>query len=148
MLMAVGALAAVVAGAVIYRMNAPHLNIVAVELGGRGQPYPLPAQTSSALRWDFLFILGYGIALNLGTYVARFVAHTPMAMNIVRVGQISAAVAVVADCLENLFLLTVTGHPAMAHGSRSFLLDAASVSAVLKFCAFIPVRRLRLPASS
>ena len=142
--MALAALAAVIVGAVIYRINAPHLNIVAVELGGRGQPYPLPAQTSSALRWDFLFILGYGIALNLGTYVARFVAHTPMATSIVRAGQIAAAVAVVADFLENLFLLTVTGHPGMSHGSRSVMLDAASVSAVLKFCAFIPAAAIAL----
>ncbi len=143
-LTAVAAIAATAAGIAIYRINAPQFNIVAVELGGRHQPYPLPAATASALRWDFLFILGYGLGLNIGCYAARFVAHTPTAKNIVRAGQIAAVIAVIADCLENVFLLTVTGHPSLAQGSRGVWLDAANVAAVLKFCALLPAAAIAI----
>src|SRR3954462_2306478 len=68
---------AVIAGLVVYQMCAPRVPIVRVELGGAGQPWPFPAGATGAIRWDFAFIAGYGIALTVGLLLAWAVLARP-----------------------------------------------------------------------
>lgn len=136
----IGAIASLGAGIWLYTANAPKIDILAVELGGRGQTWPLPADTSTALAWDYAFILGYGLALWLGTTAARWVFWSRRAATLARLSRRAAVVVVAADLIENLCLegaLNGTG------GSRSNLqsmaLDAAAASAVIKFTVLVPV---------
>src|SRR5690349_12922873 len=59
----VGAIIAIVVGLWVYAANVHGIDIVAVELGGADQNWPLPAGTAHAVRWDYVFIAGYGVAL-------------------------------------------------------------------------------------
>jgi hypothetical protein len=133
------AVAAAVIGALVYYLEAPRFNIVALELGGHGRPYPPLAPTASALRWDFVFIAGYGIALLLGTWlIAPWVAKTATAKKIVNAGRAVAVVAIAAGLAGNRVLGWGIGHRSLSSGWRGLLLGAASTSAVIKFCALLP----------
>ena len=139
------AVAAVVIGALVYSLQAPIFDIIAVELGGHGQAHPLPPPTARALRWDFVFIAGYGLALLLGTWmIAPWVAQTSTAEKIVKVGRVAAVVTIVADLAENGFLGWVVGYPSLSSGWRGFLLGAASTSAVIKFCVLLPAAAIAI----
>src|SRR5689334_10945552 len=69
----VGVVAGLVAGAFAYRRRVAEGDLILVELGGADQPWPPPATAESALRWDFLLIAGYGLALLLGLLLASAV---------------------------------------------------------------------------
>jgi len=134
-----GAIASVALGTWVYSAHAPELNIVAVELGGHAQTWPLPSGTSTALAWDYAFIAGYGLALWLGTTAARWVFWTERAASLARLGRRAAGVVVVADLVENLCLtvaLNGTGHN--PSGLQSTALDAAATAATIKFTVLVP----------
>jgi hypothetical protein len=128
-----GALASLAAGLWIYGAMAPAIDILAVELGGSTQNWPLPDGTGSAITWDYLFILCYGLALGLGTTLARQVFWSAQAARIARVGQGTAIVAVVADLAENLLLTSAL----RGVGSRGLVLDAAATAATVKFATVL-----------
>ena len=134
-----GAIASLGLGWSVYAANAPSLDIVAVELGGRGQTWPLPAGTSSALTWDYAFIAGYGLALWLGTTAARWVFWSRRAASLARLGRGAAVVVVVADLLENLFLtIALNGTGPTPSTLAATALDAAAIAAVIKFTVLVP----------
>lgn len=135
-----GAVAAIALGWSVYAVmvDAPMADVVAVELGGHDQSADWPVWLPGALRWDFAFIAGYGIALLAATFfIASWVARTVRAEKVVLAGRIAAVTVIVADCLENTLLLIVGGHPSWDSAWRHLMLDAASVFAVLKFSAFL-----------
>ncbi|GAA5127477.1 patatin-like phospholipase family protein [Haloechinothrix salitolerans] len=119
-------------GGWLYAVNAPHVDIIAIELGGSGQP-PLPDGATTALWWDFVFIACYGAGLLLGTTAARWVA-TSRGRRIAWFGLAAAVVAVVADVGENILLLVQV----------AWLLDVATAAAVLKFAALLPAAAVAL----
>ena len=134
-----GAIASLGAGTWLYTANAPRLNIVAVELGGHGQRWPLPSGTSSAIAWDYAFIAGYGLALWLGTTTARWVFWSPRAAALARLGRGATVVVVVADLIENLCLtvaLSSAGPGRSTLATRA--LDAAATAATIKFTVLVP----------
>ncbi|MCU1428939.1 MAG: hypothetical protein JWL83_2939 [Actinomycetia bacterium] len=119
------------AGIVLYRAMAPHLDIVKVELGGSGQPWPLPAGTRTAVRWDFALIAGYGLALLFAMRLAWAVFWSPRARTIAFGATCLAAAAVLADVAENILLLA-------ANRPHQGILDWATAAAVVKFCCIVP----------
>ena len=138
--MCLGAIASLVAGWWIYAAQAPTLNVVAVELGGSGQAWPLPAGTSSALAWDYVFIAGYGLALWLGTTAARWVFWSRRAATLARLGRSATVVVVVADLIENGFLtVALNGTGSRPSTLASTTLDAAAITSVIKFTVLVPV---------
>ena len=132
-LMAVGAAAALAAGYWIYSVKAPKLNIVAIELGGSGQRFPLPSGTELAVKWDFVLIAGYAIALALGIALAAAVFWTPQAKSLVRAAPWLAAAVVLADLLENAMLLT-----SIHTAKPSPWLTLATAASVMKFSCLVP----------
>jgi hypothetical protein len=130
----VGALASVGLGVWLYRANAPTLDIVAVQLGGRAQRWPPPDGTQAALNWDYALILGYGTFLALGTTAATRVSRGAVTARAARLGQGTAVVGVAADVVENLLLTAAV----QGVGDRGMMLDAARVAATVKFVA-LPV---------
>jgi hypothetical protein len=136
----VGAIASLGLGWWLYAAHAPKLDILAVELGGRGQAWPLPSGTSSALAWDYALILGYGLALWLGTTAARWVFWSQRAAALARLSRGAILVVVVADLMENLCLtLALNGTGRSASTLAATALDAAAAFAVIKFTVLVPV---------
>ncbi|HJQ48042.1 MAG TPA: hypothetical protein VJ870_17240 [Amycolatopsis sp.] len=131
-LTALAAIVTTAAGLTLYQLFAPPVPILAIELGGGGQPVPLRAGTSTALWWDFAFVAGYGIAILLGTTAAIWVGWTPRAQELARFARIAAVLAIAADLVENVLLLVATALPGR------WLLDSATAAAVLKFSAVLP----------
>jgi lysozyme family protein len=135
----IGAIASLVAGLWLYTAQAPKMNIVAVEIEGHAQPWPLPAGTFSALAWDYPFILGYGVALWLGTTAARWVFWSPRAATLARLGRGMTVVVVVADLIENLCLtLALSGAGSSRSTFEARALDAAAIAATIKFTVLVP----------
>jgi hypothetical protein len=135
------AVAAIAAGSALYGIFAPRQldrGIVSIELGGRGQPYPLPSGTSRALWWDFTFIAGYGAALVLGIRTLKWMNPSPKRQRLVSFAFTSAIVTIAADCAENVFLLVATARPTMPTWLRDITLDSATAAAVLKFSMAVP----------
>lgn len=130
----VAALASVGVGSWLYAENAPALDILAVELGGRGQRWPLPDGTQAAVLWDFLLIAGYGVALWLGTTAAMWVFWSSAAAEVARLGRVAAVVGVGADIVENLLLTAAS----QGWGERAPLLDGAATAATIKFSTLLP----------
>lgn len=110
--------------------------IVSRELGGRNQTLPPPAGTTAAVRWDFLFIAGYGLALWLGTTLARRLFWTRQASGFASFSRGAVVVTVLADVIENVLLLVGLG-PATGE-TQARLLDAAAATAIVKFSALLP----------
>jgi hypothetical protein len=140
-----GAIASLGAGTWVYTANAPQLSIVAVELGGHGQRWPLPSGTSLAIAWDYAFIAGYGLALWLGTTAARWVFWSPRAAALARLGRGATVVVVVADLIENLCLtvaLSSSGPGRSTLAARA--LDAAATAATIKFTVLVPAAALAI----
>lgn len=118
--------AALATGIWVYTANTRAVQgIVGWELN-TAEPFgrPLRPAVRTAVKWDFAFIGGYTIALAIGLFLIQCVARSALARRLAYAGMAAAALVVVADCLENTFLLT---------GLR----DAAAVSATLKF-ALLP----------
>jgi hypothetical protein len=135
----IGAFVALVIGSWLYRAHAPQINIVEVELGGRGQDWPLPAGALSAIAWDYAFIAGYGLALWLGTTAARWVFWTERAASLARLGRGAAVLVVVADLIENLCLTVALNNAGpRPSGLASTALDAAAIAATIKFTVLVP----------
>jgi len=133
------AIASAVGGAWVYSAQAPTLDIVAVELGGQGQTWPLPPGTSSAIAWDYVFIAGYGLALWLGTTAARWVFWTPRAAHLALLAQGATGVVVVADVVENLCLtVALQGRGTSPSTLPAAALDAAATAATIKFTVLVP----------
>ncbi|HET7397208.1 MAG TPA: hypothetical protein VFJ94_01700 [Intrasporangium sp.] len=132
--LAVAALASVGLGGWAYAANAPALDMLAVELGGRSQYWPLPPGTEGAVAWDYVFIAGYGLALWLGTGSAGWVFWSPRAAQLARLGRVAAVVAVVADLIENLLLTAAL----RGVGDRGRVLDAVAAAATVKFSTVLP----------
>jgi hypothetical protein len=118
----------------LYRANAPTLDIVAVQLGGRAQRWPPPDGTQAALTWDYALILGYGTFLALGATAATRVSRGAVTARVARLGQGAAIAGVAADVVENLLLTAAI----QGVGDRGVMLDAARVAATVKFAA-LPV---------
>lgn len=125
---ALGGFAGLGLGAWCYLANAPALDIVAIQLGGRGQPWPLPEGTQAAVNWDYLLIAGYAVSLALGTTAARWVFRSSRTA---RLGQLTAVIGVTADLLENLLLTAAI----RGTGARGPVLDLVAVAATVKFAA-------------
>ena len=135
----IGAVIALLLGEGVYRGTVPSsLDIVAVELGGAGQPWPLPASTASALRWDFVLIAGYATALLWGCRVAHRLVRGLWLKRIALIGAAVSTVAILSDCTENLLLLAVIGQPDRPATARAGLLDSAAMAATVKFSALVP----------
>jgi hypothetical protein len=135
----VGAVASLVIGSWLYTAHVPPLNIVEVELGGRGQDWPLPAGTSTAIAWDYAYIAGYGLALWLGTTAARWVFWTERAASLARLGRGAAVLVVVADLIENLCLTVALNNVGpRPSGLASTALDAAAIAATIKCIVLVP----------
>ncbi len=132
---ALAALVLPVAGWWLYTAATPPVDIIAIELGGSGQPRPLPDGATTALWWDFALIACYGAGLLLGTTAAHWVATTPRRRRIVRFALVSAVVVIAADVVENVLLLTA---------GPAWLLDVATAAAVLKFAALLPAALVAL----
>jgi hypothetical protein len=141
----VGAIASVSAGTWLYAAHAPKVSIAAVELGGRGQAWPLPSGTSSSLAWDYGFIAGYGLALWLGTTAARWVFWTQRAATLARLSRGAVIVVVVADLIENLCLtVAVNGTGASPSAVQATALDAAATASTIKFTILVPTAAMAL----
>ncbi len=125
---ALGAGASLALGVWCYAANAPGVDIVAIQLGGRGQPWPPPEGTQAAVNWDYVLIAGYAVFLALGTTAARRVFRRARPA---RVGQVMAVVAVAADVLENVLLTAAI----RGEGTPGPVLDAVAVTASVKFAA-------------
>lgn len=132
----VGTLASLGLGLWTYQANAPSVDIVAVQLGGRAQSWPPPDGTQAALNWDYALILGYGLFLVLGTTAARRVSTGAAARvaRVARLGQGATVVGLAADVVENLLITAAI----QGVGDRGWVLDAAKVAATVKFVA-LPV---------
>ena len=135
-----GAIVSLGAGLWLYMAKAPKIDIVAVELGGRGQTLQQPVGTYTALAWDYALILGYGLALWLGTTAARWVFWSQRATTLARLSRRAAVVVVAADLIENLCLTVALNSAGQSPTTvRSIALDAAAASAVIKFTVLVPV---------
>jgi len=142
-----GSIASLIVGVWLYSSHAPaSLEIVAVEVGGSQQHWPLPTSLTTALWWDFAFITGYGIALLLATTVATWVFWSPGAKMIAHVGRGAAIVAVVADLVENLFLaLALRGGAGRTPSVwQARFLDAAATASTIKWAALVPAALVAL----
>jgi len=141
----VGAVASVSAGTWLYAAHAPKVSIAAVELGGRGQAWPLPSGTSSSLAWDYGFIAGYGLALWLGTTAARWVFWTQRAATLARLSRGAVIVVVVADLIENLCLtIALNGAGSSPSTLQVTALDAAATASTIKFTILAPTAAMAL----
>lgn len=142
LLAVIAAVVALVLSANKYNRESDDANIVKLELGGRNSARDLVGTTAArdaartALHWDFLLIAGYGSALFIGGFLALAVMRTKAVRRWVRFGLFAAAVTVLADCLENLLLMRALSGSATLLRLNCY--DAASVFAVVKFCAFAP----------
>jgi hypothetical protein len=140
-----GAILALVVGQWLHIALAPKMNIVAVEIGGHGQPWPLPPGTSSALAWDCLFIACYGLALWLGTTAARWVFWSPRSRAAARLGRHATVVVVVAGLAENLALaLALVGAGPSRSTFAARALDVAAIAATIKFTVLLPAAAVAL----
>ena len=132
------AILALALGTTLYSLFAPDdFSIVAVELSGRNQPFPLPSGTATALWWDFAFIAGYASALWLGIR-ALIWTTLPSRRGLAYLVGGCAVVAVVADCLEDACLLLVCHGSSWPHWLRDLLAEAASAAATTKFATLLP----------
>ncbi len=128
----VAALASLGAGVGLYQF-APKVNIIAVELGGAKQPFPLPTNTGRALLWDAALIAGYGAFLVIGVILADAVFWTPQARALARLAPVLATATVLADIGENACIWT-----AIHYKDPSPWLNMATSASVLKFCCVLP----------
>ena len=131
--LAVIALAGAVAGPLVYR-QAPDLGarIVDVELAGERVPGVDLATLHDVLWWDLALIVGYGLALVCGTWLASAVLWSPLGRRLGAVGVPLALLTIGADVLENALLLLNIDDP------QDWYLVAAAVCAICKFCALVP----------
>jgi hypothetical protein len=140
LVLSVGSLAA---GIAVYRMFAPPVDIVRVELGGGGHTVAEPQAVRKAVYWDFPFIAGYGLCLVWAGLLARQVFRTGRTRSVALLALPVSAVAVGADIVEDVFLLT--GIPSSGPVSPR-LLDLARVAAVVKFALLVPAALIALAA--
>jgi len=136
-----GSIASLILGAWLYGSHAPTgLEVIAVEVGGNKQHWPLPTWLAMSLWWDFALITGYGLALWLATTAATWVFWSPRAKMTARIGRGAAVVAVIADLVENLFLaLALRGDPGTTHSlSQGRFLDAAATASTIKWALLVP----------
>jgi Putative peptidoglycan binding domain len=135
----IGAIVSFVMGLWLYNAHVPKMNMVSIEIGGHGQPWPLPAGTLSALAWDYPFILCYGLALWLGTTAARWVFWSPRSATLARLARGATMVVVLADLAENLCLtLALNGAGPARSTFESRALDGAAIAATIKFAVLVP----------
>jgi hypothetical protein len=140
-----GAILALVVGLWLHVALAPSVNIVAVEIGGHGQPWPLPPGTSSALAWDTASIACYGLALWLGTTAAQWVFWSPRSHAAARLGRGATVVVIVAGLAENLALaLALLGAGPSRSTFASSALDFAAIAATIKFTLLLPAAAVAL----
>jgi hypothetical protein len=131
------AVVSLVVGGLLYALNAPAVDMLARELGGRRQELPPPSGTVEALWWDFVFIAGYGVALWLGTTVAGQIFWTQRGKRVARFGWGAGVAAVAADVVENA-LLIVGLQMEPDEALTRWVLDAAAAAATVKFSALVP----------
>ena len=132
--LALVALAGAVAGPLLYS-QAPALGgarIVDVELAGERVAGVDLEVLREVLWWDFALIVGYGLALLCGAWLASGVLWSPLGKRLAGVGVPLAMLTVGADVLENVLLLRNIDAPS------DWSLVAAAVCAVCKFCALVP----------
>ncbi|WP_157361892.1 patatin-like phospholipase domain-containing protein [Haloechinothrix halophila] len=134
---ALAALAFPLAGWGLYAATAPRVDVIAIALGGSGQPLPLPDGLPGALWWDFAFLACYGAGLLLGSTAARWVASTPRQRRMAGFAQFAAVTVVVAGVVKNVLLLTHTT-------SAIWLLDIATAATVLMVAALLPAAPVAL----
>jgi hypothetical protein len=132
------AVAALALGTTLYDLFAPdNFSIVAVELSGRNQHFPLPSGTAKAVWWDFAFIAGYATALLLGVRALIWTA-LPSRRGLTYLVLGCVVVTVAADCLEDVCLLLVCHAGSWSHWVRDLLAEAASTAATIKFATLLP----------
>jgi hypothetical protein len=133
---------------VLERSGAGKLSIQEIQLGGREQYLRVPGATPAAVDWDFLFIACYGLALFCGLQLCRRVFRSSGGQALAAVGPWLAGVAVVADVLENLFLLAalneLPGTGGLGARTSWTLFDLVAAAAVLKWCCLLPALALAL----
>jgi hypothetical protein len=136
----VGAAVLPIAGAVVYAVLAPQLDVVAVGLGGNGQLRRggLPPELRTALTWDLLLIASYGTALAMGILLAMVVARGARMRSLLRFALFAAGVTVVAGLSENLMLYLAAADRRWPESVHGVLLDVAASAAILKFSAALP----------
>ncbi len=139
---AAAAVAALAIAGTVYSANAPVTSgpIVDLELAGRKRAAGLVATLGASalrttVRWDFVFIAGYGTALIVGAALAAWLAHPALLNRGMRLGLGAAVATIIADLVENALLLAGLGGHDTA-GVNSY--DAAAVAATVKFCALVP----------
>lgn len=132
-LLVLGAIASFTAGVLVWVVKAPDVPIISIELSGSGQAFPLPAGTDLAVRWNFAFTAGYGIALFLAIVLADAVFWTGQARKVLRAAPLLALGTVVADVTENVMVRT-----AIHRASARPWLDFATAASVLKYSCVIP----------
>lgn len=139
----VTAVLAPVAGAWLYGRQVDFDgDILAVELQGSGQVWPPAAGLGAALGWDLVLILGYGTSLVLLTSLARRLFWTSAARKAALAGAACAVAAIMADLVENAFLLA-----ALQSDTGDWRLTAAAGAAAVKFSALavaVPVALVAL----
>lgn len=130
------ALAALAAGTLLHLWRVDFSgDLLAVELSGRGQPWP-PSDADGlrgALAWDVAFVLGWGTCLLLLSDLARRLFWTSTAHAVALAGSVCAVTAVVADVAEKVLLLGALERS----GSAEAALALAAGAAALKYSALL-----------
>jgi hypothetical protein len=140
---------AFVAGLLIYRAQVSgtpnkDAHIVDIELGGSGHAPQFVSSVPyarSAVFADFWLIGGYGLALVIGVFLARWLLRDSL-RSTARFGLFATIVAVLANCAENGFLLAAFDSGDRFVGVGAY--DAAAVAASIKFCALVPAAIIAL----
>jgi len=136
--------ASLIVGAWVYGLGAPlsSAKIIAIELGGSGQKWPLDGKTSASVWWDVVLIAGYGAALWFAMLLAHCVFWSRRAKAIARGATALAFVAVFADVTEDAFLLVAKSTKTKG------LLDGATAASVVKFSSLVPAAGVGITALS
>jgi hypothetical protein len=139
-----------VVGAVVYGRNTPHTtNIVKVELAGdavtiKGLIAADPGAYRGALRWDYAFIAGYGVAILAILALARSICFTPMWRRISTGAFFATLVAIICDVGEDEFLRPVLRSPVT---SRQGLAVTAQAFSFVKWSLILPVAAVTIVAA-
>ncbi|WP_048553931.1 hypothetical protein, partial [Nostocoides japonicum] len=127
---------AFVAGLWTYLAHAPALRHPGLGLDAPGAWHGQdPAAVLEAVRWNYAFVVGYGLALLLATQSARWTFWTPKAGAVARLGRCATWATVAMAVGENL-AITAAAHRDVPQASR--WAATAAVLATVKWASLVP----------
>jgi hypothetical protein len=126
------ALVAAGSGLVVYGLGATWRGQAEIQLGGAGQDWVAVTDAVPHVRWDFVLIAGYGIALVFTACLARALFRSAEGERVARAALPLGLLAAGADAVENVAHLLAVAQDA------PWLLDVVTAAAVVKWVCLAP----------